>query len=166
MDFIEKTNNVSNSLKDVRSRKLYCWAMRRCILLKPIYFMCIIMLLTQIHELYMAWSIYGKLYETQIFSYIILPFFIYAVTFFLPNIMYIGFVRNSKKTYGDVYILRLQKEGFSVNDFFTPWSKAKKTLQGRYGIVQLSYRCPLIMITSNSLSKEDYIRIKTWMNLK
>lgn len=166
MDFIEITINVSNSLKDISSRKLYCWAMQRCIILKPVYFMNIIMLLIQIHGLYIAYSEYGKLYEAHIFSYIILPFFIYTVTYILPHIMFIAFVRNSKKTYGNEYVIRLQKEGFRVNDLFTPWNKAKKTLQCRYGIVQLSYRCPIIMITSNSLSQEEYIKIKTWMNLK
>jgi len=123
------------------------------------------MLFIQVKGLYLAWKVYGKLYEAHIISYVLLPIILYAATYFLPYVLFKVHMKKTRRLLGEIYVLRLQKEGYYVNNVVTPWNKAKKALQCRYGIVQISYIGPTIMITSNSVSKEEYNRMKNWMNL-
>lgn len=164
MEYIEKVTDVSMAARDTQYRKLYCWAARRSLIVKPMYLVCLMMLFTQITELYSGWSSYGRLYEGYIIYFILLPTILYAAAFSLPYSMFIANNSRIKRTYGKKYVLKFQKDGYYINNVITPWNKAKKSLQCKYGIAQISYRGPVLLIPSNCVSPEEYTQIKKWMN--
>lgn len=145
--------------KNKNYKKFYIWATYRILFVQLLNIAALLTIIYLSCHIFQFWMLTSILMYKDICGLIIFFFYMFWL---LPRARFFVSRKRSPKVLGSTYELIITKDGFQANHKSFSW-KGKKIITCKYGIAVLSFWNILLLVPIDSLSKEEYDTLKTWI---